>query len=228
MKERVKDHFENEAHEFDSTILKMIPHYETMVRALVGAIPFEKSAPVHILDLGCGTGAVSMQAMKSFPNAQITCLDLSESMIATAKAKLARFPKTNYIVADFETWDFLGRYDAVVSSLALHHLETDQLKQLCCRKIFESLKSGGVFFNADIVLASSDFLQKAYLDEWRKFMARSISLDEIAGKWLVKYREEDHPAKLTDHLEWLAQIGFAGVEVVWKYFNFAVFGGGRP
>jgi tRNA (cmo5U34)-methyltransferase len=58
-------------------------------------------------------------------------------------------------------------------------------------------------------------------------MHRSISSDEIEGKWMPKYHEEDHPAKLTNHLAWLAEIGFSDVDVIWKYFNFAVFGGVR-
>jgi tRNA (cmo5U34)-methyltransferase len=28
-----------------------------------------------------------------------------------------------------------------------------------------------------------------------------------------------------DQLAWLAEIGFSEVDVVWKYFNFAVYGG---
>jgi len=41
--ETVKNHFEEEAEEFDKTILKLIPHYNEMIEALVMAIPFEKT-----------------------------------------------------------------------------------------------------------------------------------------------------------------------------------------
>jgi tRNA (cmo5U34)-methyltransferase len=224
---KVNDHFENEAPEFDSIILKLIPHYPAMFRALVDAMPFDKSATLRIIDLGCGTGTISAQIMEAFPNAQITCLDLSNNMIAMAQAKLARYPLINYIVADFEAYDFSGKYDAVVSSLALHHLATDETKRNFYHRIYECLNSRGVFFNADVVLGANEFLQSMYLKEWRAFMRRSISSDEIEGKWMPKYQEEDHPAKLTNHLAWLAEIGFSDVDVIWKYFNFAVFGGVR-
>ncbi len=31
-----------------------------------------------------------------------------------------------------------------------------------------------------------------------------------------------------DQLAWLAEIGFTDVDVVWKYYNFAVYGGRKP
>ncbi len=225
---KVKEHFENEAHEFDRIIRNLIPHYDAMIRALVDAIPFEKSTQIRAIDLGCGTGTIAAQILEAFPNAQITCLDLSENMIAVARTKLARNSRVKYIAADFETYDFSGRYDAIVSALALHHIATEEAKKRFYRRIYESLNPGGVFYNADVVLASNEHLQRIYLNEWRAFMNRSVSSEEIEGKWIPKYQDEDHPAKLTDHLLWMAEFGFTHLDVIWKYFNFSVFGGIRP
>jgi len=226
-KESVRSHFEAEAREFDRIILTLIPHYATMVRVLVEAIPFEKPAPLRAVDLGCGTGTVAAKVLENFPNAHVTCVDLAENMIAIAQAKLKRYPRVDYVVADFCSFSFDARYDAVISSLALHHLATNEDKRNFYWRIYESLNTGGVFYNADVVLASNDFLQDLYMNEWRRFMRRSISTDEIEGKWVAKYYQEDHPAKLTDQLSWLEKIGFADVDVLWKYYNFAVYGGVR-
>jgi tRNA (cmo5U34)-methyltransferase len=223
----VKRHFEDEANEFDSIILKVIPHYTTMVRVLVDSIPFERNARLRALDLGCGTGTVSDRVLENFPNAQITCLDLAENMIAIARAKLARHSQVRYVVADFQSFDIDGKYDAVVSSLALHHLATDEDKQSLYRRIYENLNAGGVFYNADVILAPNEFLHNMYIGEWRRFMAGNISEEEIEDKWMPKHHREDHPAKLLDQLSWLSNIGFADVEVLWKYYDFAVYGGIR-
>ena len=225
--DKVKEHFEGEAQEFDRIILTLIPHYPTMVRTLVEAIPFGKSKPLRVIDLGCGTGTVAAQILNAFPNAEVTCLDLAENMITIARAKLARYPLVNYVAANFSTFEFYSEYDAIVSSLALHHLITDEDKRNFYRRIYRSLSSGGVFCNADVVLASNDFLQGVYMNEWRRFMGRSLSQDEIEGKWIPKYQEEDRPAKLIDQLAWMREIGFADVDVLWKYYNFAVYGGIR-
>ena len=36
---------------------------------------------------------------------------------------------------------------------------------------------------------------------------------------------EDSLAKLLIKLAWVAEIGFAELDVIWKYYNFAVYGG---
>ena len=226
-RDNVKSHFEAEAQEFDRIILRLIPHYTTMVRLLVEAIPFEKSAPLRVVDLGCGTGTVAAKVLESFPNAHITCVDLAENMIAISQAKLKRYPRVDYVVADFCSFSFDARSDAVISSLALHHLATNEDKRNFYWRIYESLNTGGVFYNADVVLASNDFLQDLYMSEWRRFMSGSISTDEIEGTWIAKYYQEDHPAKLMDQVSWMEEIGFTDVDVLWKYYNFAVYGGVR-
>jgi tRNA (cmo5U34)-methyltransferase len=223
----VKDHFESEAQEFERIILALIPHYPMMVRTLAEAIPFERFMPLRVIDLGCGTGTVSAQILQLFPNAQVTCLDFAENMITHARAKLAQYPQVNYLAADFRTFDWHDQFDVVISSLALHHIDTNEGKRNFYRRIYKSLSPGGVFYNADVVLASNDYLQCFYMREWRSFMAQRVSRDEIEGKWIPKYHEEDHPAKLIDHLQWMKEIGFADIDVLWKYFNFAVFGGVR-
>jgi tRNA (cmo5U34)-methyltransferase len=58
-------------------------------------------------------------------------------------------------------------------------------------------------------------------------MGRTVSKEEIEHKWVPKYQAEDRPEKLMDQLEWMAEIGFADVDVLWKYYNFAVYGGVR-
>jgi hypothetical protein len=58
-------------------------------------------------------------------------------------------------------------------------------------------------------------------------MLQNVSRAEMENTWLPKYYDEDCPAKLTDHLARLAEVGFADVDVAWKYYNYAVYGGKR-
>lgn len=225
--DKIKQHFEEEAREFDRIIVTLIPEYPQMVEALISAIPFDRSSPLGVIDLGCGTGTVAARVLEAFPNAQVTCLDLAENMIEMARAKLVRYPLVRYVVGDFSVFDFDKKYDVVVSSLALHHLLTDEDKRRFYRRIHNTLASGGIFYNADVVLGPSDYLQNVYMEQWRKFMSRSVSKDEIESKWIPKYQAEDHPARLINQLDWMKEIGFADVDVLWKYYNFAVYGGVR-
>jgi tRNA (cmo5U34)-methyltransferase len=223
--DKIKQHFEQEAKEYDGIILKLIPHYPQMLDALVSAIPFDASEPIRVVDLGCGTGTIAQRVLAAFPSAHVTCLDLAENMIEMARVKLGQHAR--YLVDDLNTFAFDAEYDVVVSSLALHHLVTDADKLGFYRQIYDALAPGGVFYNADVVLGSSDALQAMYMRKWQAFMLKNVSREEMEHTWLPKYYDEDRPARLTDHLAWLAKVGFADVDVAWKVYNYAVYGGTR-
>jgi tRNA (cmo5U34)-methyltransferase len=148
-------------------------------------------------------------------------------MIDIAKHKLSEHKDTKFIIGDFSKIDFDNKFDVVVSSLALHHLENDTCKKKFYNKIYDILTDFGQFMNADVVLASTDYHQKINLIRWIEFMNKIVSKDEILNYWIPKYKEEDRPAKLMDQLKWLEDIGFKSVDVIWKYYNFSVYGGIR-
>lgn len=223
--DKVKGHFEDEAREYDGIIQRLIPFYNEMLEALIGAIPFGKYDKFKVVDLGCGTGTISAQIKRAFPNAQILCLDLAENMIRIAQAKLAGYEDIVFAVGDFNEYDFEGSYDVIVSSLALHHLGTDKAKISFYKKLFNRLSSGGVFYNADVVLASNERMQAAYMEKWKAYMRRSVPADEVERVWIAKYYEEDRPAPLMKQMDWLHKAGFKETDVIWKYYNFAVYGG---
>lgn len=222
----VKDHFEEEAREFDELIVKLIPDYKGMVDSLIRSIPFESSKPIEVLDIGCGTGNITRKVKKRYPNAQVTCIDIAENMIDIAQYKMSEFKDIKYQVVDLRDFQFgEDSYDLVISSLVLHHLQADEDKIGIYQKIYDSLHEGGVFLNADHVLASSEYREQVNLDEWKNFMLKSLSLDEVEEKWMPTYFREDHPALLLDQLDWLREIGFKEVDVVWKLVKGAVFSG---
>jgi malonyl-CoA O-methyltransferase len=59
--------------------------------------------PLSILDLGCGTGKNTKQLTSLFPNAKITAIDISSSMIKIAKEKHAH-PNITYTALSVESW----------------------------------------------------------------------------------------------------------------------------
>jgi tRNA (cmo5U34)-methyltransferase len=223
---KVKEHFEDEAKEFDRIISEIVPFYNEMINALVSSIPFSKSFSFKVLDLGCGTGNISYNIKKRFPDSKITCVDLANNMIEIAQKKLSKYDDIKYIITDFRDLKFEEEYEAIVSSLAFHHL-TDKDKKRFYKKIYNALSDKGVFYNADNVLGSNKYLQDIYMEKWKDFMHKKVSMGKIERKWLPKHKEEDIPAKLIDQIKWLAEIGFRDVDVIWKYYYFAVYGGSK-
>lgn len=222
----VKNHFEEEAEEYDGSILKIIPGYQNMVDTLIRSIPFENSKSINVLDLGCGTGNITKGVKNRYPQAHVTCVDLAESMIKITQYKLAEYEDIEYHVADLRDFQYVeNNYDLIISSMAMHHLPTDEEKISVYHKIYNSLWEGGAFLHADRVLTSNEYLEKVNHDEWKEFMLKSLPLSEVEEKWLPTAQNEDHPAPLLDHIDWLREIGFKEVDVMWKYVNGAVFGG---
>ena len=147
--DRIKKHFEEEAAEYDIIIQKLIPHYNQMIDALVSTIPFSKESTFSVIDLGCGTGTISKAVKNEFPNINITCVDISGNMLELAKNKIGG--DVTCIPADFNSFNFPQKYDLIVSSLALHHLENDNDKLEFYRKIYSALNQDGVFINIDVI-----------------------------------------------------------------------------
>lgn len=144
-------------------------------------------------------------------------------MLKIAKSKVNG--DVNCIQADFNTFEFPRKYSLIVSSLALHHLETDKDKPEFYKKIYLALTDDGIFINLDVVLGSNDAIQNVYIDKWKEFMQRNVSEDEVLNKWLPNYYAEDRPTQLVTHLDMLRECGFFCVDIIYKYFNYAVFMG---
>ncbi|MFA6914588.1 MAG: class I SAM-dependent methyltransferase [Endomicrobiia bacterium] len=223
--DNIKEHFENEAAIFDNIIIKIIPYYIEMIDALLSAISFDKTQKINVLDLGCGTGNLSKRILDKYTNANIVCVDISQNMINIARQKLADYKNVEFVVGDIEEIEFKDKYDLVVSSLVLHHLVTDDRKKNFYKRIFNMLNENGIFVNADVVIGTSKFLQDINISSWIKYMQKSCSDEEIFSKWLKAYEQEDRPSKLIHQIEWLKEIGFHNVDIIWKYYNFAVFTG---
>ena len=86
--------------------------------------------PVHILELGAGTGGTTkklLEVLTAGPNGQnftYTFTDLSSSLVAAAKRKFAKYPFMRYAVldieADPESTGLLGQFDIVISTNCIH------------------------------------------------------------------------------------------------------------
>lgn len=76
----------------------------------------------RVLDLGCGAGQLAHHLAESGA-AEVIGLDVSERMLAVARAERAH-QRLTYLLQPMETAEFpAGRFDLVVSSLAFHYVE---------------------------------------------------------------------------------------------------------
>jgi len=95
----------------------------------------------RVLDLGCGAGQLARH-LATIGAADVLAIDVSERMLALAKAEWSH-PRVTYRRAAVEEMTFPpAQFDLVVSSLALHYV--DDYRGLV-RNIADWLTPGGVF-----------------------------------------------------------------------------------
>jgi ubiquinone/menaquinone biosynthesis C-methylase UbiE len=101
--------------------------------------------PGHrVLDLGCGTGTLTILIKQTHPQSDVVGLDGDPTILAIARAKAT---KAGVDIAFDHGMAFQMPYpdhsfDRVLSSLVLHHLTTEN-KQRALREVFRVLRPGG-------------------------------------------------------------------------------------
>ncbi len=189
-----------------------LPHRTEGEKALLDQIPIGAK---RVLDLGTGDGRLLALVKLNNPAVEGVALDFSDPMIEQAQKRFAKDKHVKIVKHDFSLPLplELGSFDAVVSSLAIHHLTHPRKKQLYT-EIFSMLNPEGVFCNLEHVSSATENLHS-------KFLA-------TIG-WTPE--SEDPSNKLLDvetQLHWLRQIGFVDVDCAWKWLEIALLCGFKP
>lgn len=91
----------------------------TYVMCEVARAVMDVSTP-RVLDLGCGTGALSEQMLAELPSCTLTGVDLSPQMVTCARARLAG--RAEILLGDAESLSFHDdAFDLVVCNDSFHH-----------------------------------------------------------------------------------------------------------
>jgi SAM-dependent methyltransferase len=188
----------------------------------------------RFLDIGCGAGAMSELVLSSRPGSEGVLVDFSEPMLERAAVQLARYAgRWQAVSGDLNdpAWrDALpaGRYDAIISGLAIHHLPSERKRTLFA-ELLPLLEPGGMFVNMDYVAIDGPL--RGLFDE--EMLAAAVRAERESGGTHSEHDvdledDDDRPDTAEDQLRWLRHAGFEQVEVHFKWAEAAVYGGARP
>jgi tRNA (cmo5U34)-methyltransferase len=211
----VKRHLDVDADAYDVAIRRFIPYYDDMLATGVELLGALAPPDAHMLDLGGGTGALSAAVLGALPEARVTLLDVDSAMLAEARRRLARFgDRVEFREASFV--DPLPPADAVMASLALHHVHDLGAKTEVYRAIHRALTAGGVFVNLDAAITEGPRLGAVTFDRWARGMAGHGITDAEARGHFAAWADEDRYFPLDAELAALRSAGFAEVECFWR------------
>ena len=207
---------------------------------LLTLLPLPRSGPSRVLELGCGTGGLSYAILEGFPECHVLALDGSDAMRERTRKHVHHFePRVDVrpFVLDREDWrKSLDGVDAVVSSLALHHLSGEGKRELF-RRAAQSLSERGAFLVADLVEPQRSEAEEVFRvtwDETAEAAGSELGAPETARRFhaeewnIFRYPDPaDTPSPLFHQLEWLREAGFAVVDCFWLYAGHAIYGGYR-
>ena len=186
--------------------------------------------PGRVLDLGCGDGRLTALMLASYPDSTAVATDMSPPMLDTARARFTGDARATVLSYDFRNaLPFDEPFDAIVTSLAVHHVEDDRKRTLYA-EIAAALRPGGVFCNLEIVASPTQVLH----DRWRNEMGAHGEPAEHAphdhGHDAVAARDDpaDRLCALEPQLAWLREVGLIDVDCIWKWRSLALVRGMRP
>jgi tRNA (cmo5U34)-methyltransferase len=210
----------------------IVPESRAQIDVLLHVLRQRERPTMRVVDLGSGDAVLLEAVLSAFPEASGLAMDYAETMRELAMARLARFgPRAVVGAADLRTseWRATAREaDVVISGFAIHHL-SDPRKRALYTEIFAILSPGGTFLNLEHV-ASATPVVGAIHDE--AMIAFRASDGDVAATRTAYHARPDKADNILASVEqqclWLRDIGFEDVDVFWKWFELALFGGRKP
>lgn len=222
---------------------RLVPSREVRFDWILATLETAVGRRCRALDLGCGTGALAERILRRFPAARVVAIDHDPVLLAVGERGLGDVGgRLTWLDADLRspTWTRglpTGRFDAAVSSTALHWLTPGEVGALY-RSLARRLRPGGIFLDADFLEfdAASRRLRRiasrlgrarrrarpAVGESWDAFWAAILRDPELTEE--VALHRERYPhahsgtptPDLEGHRRLLRRAGFKETELFWS------------
>jgi ubiquinone/menaquinone biosynthesis C-methylase UbiE len=151
----------------------LLPFYDLLTRVLGMSRNYdafvaqaELTDGLRVLEIGCGTGNVTVRVKRAAPGADVVATDPDPLALARAQRKVQGLTGVRFERAYAQELPFAdGEFDRALSSMMLHHLD-DDVKAAAAAEIFRVLRPGGILHIVDVggpMTASDGFMARRML-----------------------------------------------------------------
>jgi tRNA (cmo5U34)-methyltransferase len=193
-----------------------IPHRTEGEATLLESVP---ESARRVLDLGTGDGRLlalvktRLKAQDSAVEVDAVAIDFSPAMLEAVHRRFAADSSVTIVAHNLDDpLPQLGKFDAVVSSFAIHHLLHNRKRELYA-EIYALLNPGAVFCNLEHVASPTQRLHEEFLLR----IGYTVETEDPSNQLL----------DLEKQLQWLREIGFEDVDCLWKWRELALMVGRR-
>lgn len=225
------DYFGAMVSEYTDLMRRALPRYDDMIATLMRFMP---ERPSHILELGCGTGNLTLLLAQRWPDVQLTTVDASQEMIDATRARLADVSpefaqRTTYLCGRFEELSIEDKsFDLVTSCISLHHVVN---KAPMFANIYRWLAPGGALCFADQFRGSTDENHEKIWTDWKAYTLEPGHCTPEELQSLLDHAEaHDHYEPMLAHRQYLESAGFSPerIDFVWRHLLWTVTTADRP
>ncbi len=202
------------AEKYDEQVSQVIPFYDEIYAQISDLINvYFENRSLSLLDTGCGTGRMGIQALKTLNISEMVLCDPSEKMLDAARAKLAGH-NVEFCLCGSEKLDYENRFD-VVTAVQCHHYFNREQREKAVLNCYRALKPGGMFIcfenTAPFTKKGKDIVLKR-VENYGISAGRPV---EDARNHSSRYNTEFFPITASEHLELLNKAGFSSSEIFW-------------
>jgi tRNA (cmo5U34)-methyltransferase len=205
------------AAEYDEFIVRVVPSYAEMLARLLEYAP---AVAARVLELGTGTGNLSLKLAAHWPDARFTFVDAAPEMLDITRSRLrshvpAIAERARFYVVRFEELQLEPQsVDVAVASLSLHHVQN---VGAVYARIAPALTRGGRLIMLDGLRGETDVEHDVHMARWQAYWHAPGNLSDEEIRDVSEHVEQhDHYRSLREHVEMLRSAGFAYADCVWR------------
>lgn len=209
---------------FDDMLERSIPHYKEVLGLIVDfcsyALESSKSANPLVYDLGSSTGTTLLALSQALPpHTQFIGVDSSQAMVNKASLKAQAYDaKVDFVCADLLEYDFLHS-DIVIANYSLQFIRPMQRPALL-QKIYNTLSDDGILIVSEKMTSPHRILDRQMIERYVRYKKEQGYTKSEISKKREALENVLVPFSLEENIAMLREIGFSGIEVLFKWVNF--------